>query len=325
MRTPSDRLTTALVMTGVAVTLAACDREVAGPEPLAPSARDEQIGVLIAPSHDDFDAAVVVTSLPFTSSANTTDATTDADDPDCVGQGPTVWYAFTAPETGFYEADTFGSDYDTTLGAYTGTRGNLTEIACNDDTDTLQSRVLVELQAGETVYFMVGAFDSGPGGNLVFNLRMGSPPPPPLEVGLTLDRLGSFDPHTGIATLRGTLTCSRPAFVDLFGLLQDRIGRIRVEAFFSGFFLCEGSTPWEVQVIAENALLVGGPAQVLVEAVFFDPESDAIAFTSVAETVRLRGSPSSMPGPPNSHRPTGNRAASLRSLKDVIRHNAALK
>jgi hypothetical protein len=39
------------------------------------------------------------------------------------------------------EANTFGSDYDTTLSVYTGSRGALTQIACNDDADLLQSLV----------------------------------------------------------------------------------------------------------------------------------------------------------------------------------------
>lgn len=322
MRTPGDRFTTALVITGAVASLMACDRDVAGPGMLMPSAQHAQIGVMSVPANDDFDAAVIVPGLPFSDAVNTSEATTAADDPDCFGQGPTVWYAFTPTEDGFYEANTFGSDYDTTLGAYTGTRGNLTEIACNDDSGTLQSEVVIELQAGETVYFMVGAFASGPGGNLIFNLQVGSPP---LEVGLTIDQVGSVDPRTGIATISGTLTCSRPTFVDLFGILQDRIGRIRIEAPFFGFFFCEGSTRWEAPVIAENALLVGGPVEVFVAAFFLDPISEDFAIAEQEATVRLRGRPGSSSISATSGAGGETAAGPFRSLKDVMRNDARLK
>lgn len=322
MRTPGDRFTTALVITGAVASLMACDRDVAGPGMPLPSAQHAQIGVLSVPANDDFDAAVIVPDVPFTDAVNTSEATTAADDPDCFGQGPTVWYAFTPTEGGFYEADTFGSDYDTTLGAYTGTRGNLTEIACNDDSGTLESRVVVELQAGQTVYFMVGAFGSGPGGNLTFNMQLGSPP---LEAGLTIDEVGSVDPRTGVATISGTLTCSRPVFVDLFGVLRDRIGRIRIEAFFSGFFFCEGSTPWAAQVIAENALLVGGPTDISVAAVFFDPDSEDFVIVEQEATVRLRGRPGSSSVPTMNGAGRETMAGRFRSLKDVMRSDARLQ
>ena len=81
-----------------------------------------------------------------------------------------MWYAFTPSGSKRIEANTFGSDYDTDLVVYTGTRGDLTEIACNDDAESVQSRVVFDAVAGETYFIMVGAFASGPGGNLVFNL-----------------------------------------------------------------------------------------------------------------------------------------------------------
>jgi len=133
------------------------------------------VSILQIPANDDFDDAVIVARPPFTDNVNTSDATTAADDPvpSCAdgGQGPTVWYAFTPSHSKRIEANTFGSDYDTDLVVYTGTRGDLTEITCNDDAgNTLQSKVVFNAVAGETYYIMVGAFASGPGGNLVFNL-----------------------------------------------------------------------------------------------------------------------------------------------------------
>src|SRR5439155_7997661 len=88
----------------------------------------------------------------------------------CGAIGATLWYKFTTSAQGLVEANTFGSDYDTVLAAYTGTSlSNLTLLDCNDDYFGGQSRVRRCLAAGQTVYFQVGGFASFTG-HLVFNL-----------------------------------------------------------------------------------------------------------------------------------------------------------
>ena len=310
----------------IAITvLAACSGDdivgLDGHTPPAPAA-----DVAFTPAqHDDFDGAVIISQVPFTDSTNTSEALTAEDDPYCSGQGPTVWYAFTAPTDGQYEANTFGSDYDTTLGAYAGTRGNLIELACNDDAGSFQSQVVLQLSAGETVYFMVGAYGSGPGGNLAFNLNLWTPPPPPppFTVGFTLANTGTVDAVTGIAVVRGTSTCSLWSYVSIFGVLRQRIGRSIVEAYFWSFAECNGSMPWEAQVRAQNALLVAGPTEVWVDAQFFDPVFGQVAYAQQNGTVRLRGgtvrdSTSASLGRANLP------LDSVRSLEDVIRLDSRL-
>jgi hypothetical protein len=160
----------------IGLSLTACSKDL----PTGPPGRLGPMGALpvgsaSAPANDDFDNAIVVTHPGFTSSVNTTDATTAADDPvpSCAngGQGPTVWYAYTPSSGKRIEINTVGSDYDTDLAIYTGSRGDLTEVLCNDDAgDGVQSKVVLDAVARETYYIMVGAFASGSGGNLVFNL-----------------------------------------------------------------------------------------------------------------------------------------------------------
>jgi hypothetical protein len=129
------------------------------------------------PPNDAFVNATTITSLPFSDTQNTVEATTEPDDPDCYGNGPTVWYAFTPGTNMRIAANTFGSDYDTTLSVYTGGPGSFNQIACNDDAGSLQSRVVFDASAGETYFFMAGAFFGGPGGNLAFSVVEPSPPP----------------------------------------------------------------------------------------------------------------------------------------------------
>ncbi len=92
-----------------------------------------------APSNDRVNHATTVSSLPFQDVLNTSAATTSMNDPVCVGQGPTVWFRYRASQDGPVTANTFGSDYDTTLSVYTFTPGRmLTQIACNDDYESLE-------------------------------------------------------------------------------------------------------------------------------------------------------------------------------------------
>ena len=237
------------------------------------------------PANDDFDSATVVPGLPFTDQLNTTEATTAADDPDCSGQGATVWYSFTPTADLRVEANTLGSDYDTTLSAYTGTRGALTQIACNDDAaGSLQSRVRFDAAAGQTYFFMVGSFASGPGGNLTFNVDVA---PPPLELGLTIDPTGSVVPSKGVATISGTVTCSQPASVGVEGRMEQRAGRLLIHGFFFAFVECTPpATAWSATVEGENGRFVAGRVQVDAFAFAFDED----AFAEASATVRLRGS-----------------------------------
>jgi hypothetical protein len=254
---------------------------------LPPKASPPGIITLAAPANDDFANASVVGTLPFSDTISTVEATPEPTDPeDCVGTGPTVWYRYTASASGRLSANTFGSDYDTGLSVYTGTQGNLSQVACNDDADGLQSRVMFQVDAGETYYFMVAAYGSGPGGILAFMVEEA---PPALEVALTIDERGSVDANTGTVTVRGTVTCSREAFVDLSGTIRQRAGRLLLTAQFDSFVPCEGTTPWEAQAVATTGLFAGGPAELTATAFFFDPTIGDGSSLEQSVTIRLRG------------------------------------
>jgi hypothetical protein len=243
----------------------------------------------IPPANDDFDNATEILDLPFSEVVDTTEATTAGDDPDCFGQGPTVWYSFTPLVDTEIQADTFGSDYDTTLSVYTGTRGALDQLVCNDDAGfSTQSRVRFDAFAGETYFFMVGAFASGPGGTLDFFVDVAPPAPPPLEIDLSIDRTGRFLP-TGEAEISGILTCSQSAFADLFGTLRQTVGRFIIQGFFSTFFECDGETAWSATVTSDTGLFRGGQAKVDAFAFAFVPDTDEFAEDEELATVRLRG------------------------------------
>lgn len=243
----------------------------------------------VPPTNDDVDDAVEIFSLPFSDTVDTTEATTADDDPDCSGQGPTVWYAFTAFEDVRIEANTFGSDYDTTLSVYTGMPGALDQLACNDDSaGDVQSRVRFDAITGETYFFMVGAFSSGPGGTLQFSVDETSASLPP-TIDLSIDPVGRFIPRTGEAVISGTLVCSEPVSADVFLDLRQDVGRFIIRG--SGFtsFECEGETAWSATVTSETGLFRGGPAKVEAFAGAFDPDTDEFVQDDALAAIRLRG------------------------------------
>ena len=124
----------------------------------------------VAPPNDDFDSAAVVASLPASFVQDTTEATTAGDDPAiCAGgNANSVWYRYTPATTRIVTIDTSGSDYDTVLAVWTGSRGSLSSVICNDDYYSLQSQVEFTAEAGTTYYIEATSYSS-PGGQLALS------------------------------------------------------------------------------------------------------------------------------------------------------------
>ncbi len=111
--------------------------------------------------NDDFDHAIDI-SLHSVENMDTHGATQSSDDPivsDCnLGRGQaTVWYKYTPPADSAISLDTNGADYDTFIAVWTGSRGKLTPVVCNDDTGgTLQSAVAFQVEENKTYFIEVG-------------------------------------------------------------------------------------------------------------------------------------------------------------------------
>jgi hypothetical protein len=83
---------------------------------------------------------------------DTRGATTDG--PGACPVNQDVWFTFTAPAAGTYQATTCGTDsaFDTRLAVYTGACGALVQVACGDDECGTQSRVLFTAAAAGNVF-----------------------------------------------------------------------------------------------------------------------------------------------------------------------------
>lgn len=244
------------------------------------------------PSNDEITGAtVVVEPLPYQDVINISQATGASTDPGCSSDpgdlnNPTVWYSYTPTENALIQANTFGSSYDTTLSAFRDNGGGLDHLDCNDDFGGLQSALNIDVLAGETILFMVGSFSGQPvDGELVFTV---GPQPPPLEVELQVDTIGTVAPRDGNVTITGNVTCSAPSNVELFAQMEQRSGRVIISGFGFDFFECDGETPFTLTIVGENGLFTAGKAQLFAEAFAFS-EGGADGSASVEQEIRLRG------------------------------------
>ena len=139
----------------------------AGGQPPAPPSN---IGL----PNDTCAGATDIGATPYSANSLTSSATAEsnAPAPACGNQsrGKGVWYRFTAATEGTITAQTFGSNYDTILAAYSGSCTTLRPVACNDDSVGVQSRVAFQALAGSTYHFLVTAYHND-GGSLVFQLN----------------------------------------------------------------------------------------------------------------------------------------------------------
>jgi hypothetical protein len=152
------------------------------------------------PSNDDFDSATVITSVPFSDSSSTVDATRAADDPSC-GDGNSIWYAFTPTVDAWILVYT-ASDFEPELAAVA-----LDLIACNAyNWDPSQAAARLHVTAGTTYHFMVDGV-GGAQGPVTLNVQ--NTAPPLTSVAATVDARGSVD-HNGVVTVQGTVVCDQP-------------------------------------------------------------------------------------------------------------------
>ena len=128
-------------------------------------------GPTFACAGDNFASANLISGISGSTVCSNTGATGETGEPTTFGGGQleTIWYEWTAPVSGTVTFDTCvaTTDYDTTLGVYTGTAVNaLTTVVTNDDgpaCTNFRSELSFSAVAGTTYYVQVGGFGNGDG------------------------------------------------------------------------------------------------------------------------------------------------------------------
>jgi hypothetical protein len=222
-----------------------------------------------APSNDTFSGATSISSLPFTDTVDTTEATTDADDAQAnatcgaPATDASVWYSL-AGNGEFVTVDVSASDYSAGALVATGTQGNLATVACGPGSTAFLA------ESGTTYYILV--FDDQQNGDGLnggsMSLSVTSAPAPSVDA-LTVNSVAKFH-KDGSATVSGTMTCSGGVnFTEIDISLSQTVGRTRISGFgFAGDITCDGTAQaWSADVSADNGLFRGGKAAASVDAV----------------------------------------------------------
>ena len=211
---------------------------------------------------------VLVEPLPIAVFADTSEATTDADDAElnmmcgAPATDASVWYEFTPTTEGELVVNTLGSDYSVGALVATGGPGSWSLETCGAEVVTVFG------MPGVTYTLLV--FDDqvdggGNGGNLAFTIDQAPPPP---SIAVTVDQRGTFDARTGAATLTGTYTCA-PSGADMIEftvldvMLSQSAGRVYIQG--GGYvepLACDGTAQaWTVTTDWANGLFKGGRAE----------------------------------------------------------------
>ncbi|MGW5363286.1 hypothetical protein [Actinopolymorpha pittospori] len=227
-----------------------------------------------APTNDTFGGATAIGAVPFTTTVDTSDATTDADDvnanTECGAPATdaSVWYSITPEVDGGLVVDVSGSSYLAGVIVVTGTPGAFQIVACGPDA------VGFATVAGTTYHLL--AFDDqsdggGNGGTLVMNVDA-IPPPPTISV--EVDPTAGFDPKTGAATVHGVVNCTGDVeFASLDTELRQRVGRFAVAGTGTMDVICDGAdNPWSLDIYPDQgSKFAGGKAASVTFAVACGP------------------------------------------------------
>jgi hypothetical protein len=238
------------------------------------------------PANDDFDAAMAMTSLPFGEDLDTSEATAATDDPvpSCSWLGPlpsTVWYSITPSTTDPISFSVRGWDFGPTVALYSGTQGNLTELACSGGATT--PGFVLDPLPGTTYHLLVGGAAGGAG-----QLRVEADYS--FVVRLTIDR-GTVNAKTGIATISGTVSCNKHSYISTnFGELTQRVGRHTVRGPIYVYFECDGTVPWSHAVTGDSGPFVGGKADATMSLFGYASQTGEYSQPSLTKTVVLKGS-----------------------------------
>lgn len=185
------------------------------------------------PPNDNFANAEVISGSSGTVPGTNVFASKEAGEPTNpfdTGGGRSVWYSWTAPGTGSATFDTNGSNFDTTLAAYTGNAVNaLTVLASNDDISpisappprNIQSLITFNVTAGTTYRLQVDGFDADQGQITLHWTAPGAatptptPTPGPNTVQFTQSTANVSETTTGFQlTVSRIGTTTSPATVD---------------------------------------------------------------------------------------------------------------
>src|SRR5512138_3896045 len=243
-----------------------------------------------APGNDVFSGATVVPSLPYNDSISTAEATTDANDAQlntfcgAPATDASVWYAVQGTGSTVI-VDVSASDYSAGVLVGTGTEGNLDLVTCGPGAVAFYA-------AAGTTYYILAIDDQQNGDGLnggTLNLSISEIVSPTMDT-FTVNRYGTVNTRTGVATISGTYSCNHADFIDVLVDARQPVGRFTIlgSGEFFDFSTCDGAIhQWAAQVFPTNGKFAGGKTATIT--VGYACGALDCAFGYVEQKVQLRG------------------------------------
>ncbi len=215
------------------------------------------------PKNDTANNATAVSALPYSTSLDTTGATTDAIDAQANQScgapvtGNSVWYKFTATSSDpAIFVDASFSDYFAGVLVATGTPGSLTTVTCGP------LSVTTSTTPGTTYYIMV--FDAAGGGGGTLQLNIGDAPFAKVRVHTDTLVDSSHD-----AQLTGSYSCVNARYLDINGSMLEIVGTKVATGTFDNLGVpapkCDGNKhPWSAEVADTTVRFAPGKAAAFV-------------------------------------------------------------
>jgi hypothetical protein len=237
------------------------------------------------PPNDELTGATVVAltpDVPYVSAQDTTGATINGTDPLRTGPyigdppipiGPTVWYVYTATETGVIVIDVTGSDYVPSL------------VMFHDDLTYMNNTfdvVVPDVVAGETYYFVIGDEDAsdGMGGNLSVTIAVVPPEPVPVEAQLGVTSASIVDGQLVVTGTLATTGAYRAATLEVQAAQKGKASATGANA------ITDPGNVWTVSVPASTAWRAARTSLTVQVWFFVDPDEYADWTYSYVATVQ---------------------------------------
>jgi hypothetical protein len=218
-----------------------------------------------APTNDVAGGATTINALPFDTTVDTTQATTDADDAALNAQcgapvtNGSVWYTYTAPAgVDGLAVDVSQSDFSAgVIIAEPDGQGGWVVDQCGP------GGVGTTVVEGTT--YRILAFSDTPsvtGGNLVLHAEEAAVP----TVDLTVNPKGKVD-RQGNALISGTVTCTDADFLDIYSSLKQSVGRFAITGDGYSTAACDGTPQrWTATIFPYNGKFAGGKSASVTDA-----------------------------------------------------------
>jgi hypothetical protein len=112
------------------------------------------------PANDQFANASVLSTSSGEMRGSTMNALAEIEEPEQSGAINSLWWKWTAPQDGIFSIDPSNSPIDTYVSVFSGSKLNILTVLAQSNSENLQERIKIPVQAGVTYYIAADGYDN---------------------------------------------------------------------------------------------------------------------------------------------------------------------